>query len=263
MQLTAQQLNHFETFGFLVFRKLLSPDETRQYSAQFTAGLDDWLDAPFDGTAGHYASLMEEVSPFISGLADDPRFADVAEQLLGKESLAIAVDGNYLVGNTGWHPDTASLDYKGVKFCIYPDRLDRHTGALRVIPGSHQEPLHSMIVGDSVKEYGLAPDELPAHVFDSEPVDVLAFNVGLWHAAFGGAPGRRQGVVVYYEDPDTPDAAEAITAQMKGNHAIYSQRGRRMYGDYWRSRPGPRHQRWLRRLDELGVLETPPEPAPS
>ena len=36
-----------------------------------------------------------------------------------------------------------------------------------------------------------------------------------------------------------------------------SQRVRPMYGDHWRSIDDPRHQRWLRRLDELGVLETP------
>ena len=164
-----------------------------------------------------------------------------------------------MVGDTRWHPDTASLDYRGIKFCIYPDRLGRGTGALRVIPGSHREPLHGMIARDPGEAYGIPPEELPAHVFESEPGDVLAFDVGAWHASFGGAPGRRQGVIVYYEDPETPAATEAVVAQMRGNHQIFAGRKRRMYGDHWRSLPGKRRQRWLRRLDELGVLDTPTE----
>jgi len=127
---------------------------------------------------------MEESSPFIAALADDPRFADVSEQLLG-----IAVDGNYMVGDTGWHPDALSLDYSGVKFCIYPDPLNAQNGALRVIPGSHREPLHSAIENDPQAAYDLRPEQMPAHVFASEPGDVLVFNIGLWHAAFGGWPG--------------------------------------------------------------------------
>lgn len=258
MRLTQQQFAHFHTFGFLVFRQLLSPEEMAQYSQQFNAGLDSWLDEPpYDGQTRHYGSLMEEHSPFIAGLADDPRFGDVAEQLLGKPALGIAVDGNYLVGDTGWHPDTASLDYSGVKFCIYPDPLEADNGALRVIPGSHREPLHSSIERDPQTAYDLTPEQMPAYAFASQPGDVLVFNVGLWHAAFGGKPGRRQGVVVYYEDPDTAAATEAIVDQMHGNQKHFSGLGQPMYGSYWRGIADARHQRWLARLDELGVLETP------
>jgi len=256
MQLTEQQTNHFETFGFLVFRQLLSAREMETYSREFSAGHDAWLEEPYDRTKRHYATLMEAASPFIAGLADDPRFGDVAEQLLGKKSIGIAVDGNYMEGDTGWHPDTGSLDYMGIKFCIYPDKLDADSGALRVIPGSHREPYHSQIARDPDETYGVSAAQLPAYVFESDPGDVVAFNVGLWHGAFGGAAGRRQGVVVYYEDPDTPGATKAIVSQMKGNHSIYSKCGRRMYGEHWRSIQEPRHQRWLRRLDELEVLET-------
>jgi hypothetical protein len=259
MHLTQEQLNHFQTFGFLIFRQLLSPDETALYSQQFNAGLDAWLDAlPYDGRSRHYASLMEEASPFIAGLADDPRFAQVSEQLLGKPTIGIAVDGNYMVGDTQWHPDTASLDYSGVKFCIYPDPLTAQSGALRVIPGSHREPLHSSIERDIEAAYGIAASEVPAFAFASEPGDVLAFNVGLWHAAFGGKPGRRQGVVVYYGDPDTPAATAGVVEQMRGNHSLYSGKGKAMYGPEWRSVDNPRHQRWLARLAELDVLEMPP-----
>ena len=44
MQLSEQQLNHFETFGFLVFRQLLSPAEMERYSEEFDAGMAAWLE---------------------------------------------------------------------------------------------------------------------------------------------------------------------------------------------------------------------------
>ena len=258
MHLTDQQLAHFHTFGFVVFRQLLTPAEMNLYDQQFNAGLDAWLDAcPHDGKARHYASLMEGASPFIAGLADDPRFADVAEQLLGKAALGIAVDGNYMVGDTGWHPDTHSLDYAAVKFCIYPDPLTGANGALRLVPGSHREPLHSQMPRDPQQALGLAPDQIPAYAFASNPGDVLAFNVGLWHGAFGGGNHRRQGVLVYYEDPTTPEATQALVQQMRGNHGLFTGKGRPMYGPHWRAVDNARHQGWLQRLAELDVLETP------
>jgi hypothetical protein len=259
LRLTKQQLNHYETFGFLVFRQLLTADELARYSADFNTGLDSWTEGgQHDRVKRHYASLMEAESPFIASLADDPRFADVAEQLIGPDAMCIAVDGNYMVGDTDWHPDTSSLDYKAVKFCIYPDPLTANDGALRVIPGSHKDPFHSLIKRETEAEFGVKPDEAPAHVFESQPGDVLVFNVGLWHGAFGGGDHRRQGVLVYYEDPQTPAATEQVEIAMRGNQKMYAGMGRRMYGEHWRSIDNPRHQRWLRRLDDLEVLETPP-----
>jgi hypothetical protein len=99
--------------------------------------------------------------------------------------------------------------------------------------------------------------DLPAYVFDSRPGDVLAFRTSLWHAAFGGGNHRRMATIVYYDDPQTPEAEAEIKKIMTGNHSLYSSQGHRMYTDFYRSNPDPRHQRWVRRLDELGVLETP------
>ena len=257
MQVTEQQLAHFRTFGFAVFRQYLTPQEITRYRDEFDRGLDSWIDGGIhDGKTRHYASLMEETTPFIGGLGRDPRFADVAEQLLERDVICIAVDGNYQVGDTQWHPDTASLEYRGVKFCIYPDPLTASTGALRVLPGSHLEPYHSAIRG-AAKEFGITPDQYPAYAFESNPGDVLALNVGTWHGAFGGDNRRRQGVIVYYEDPQTATATDWVKETMQGNHRIYTGMGREMYTDYWRSLDDPRQQRWIGRLAELGCLETP------
>ena len=239
MQLTVQQLVYFRTFGFLVLRQHLRPDETAIYRREFDAGLNSWIEGgSHDGKTRHYASLMEETTPFVAGLAHDPRFASVAEQLLDTDVLCIAVDGNYQVGDTAWHPDTHTLDYLGVKFCVYPDPLTSANGALRVIPGSHLEPFHSTISHDA-DDFDLSPEQYPAFVFDSNPGDVLAFNVATWHSAFGGGNKRRQGVIVYYEDPRTPEAEAGVSKAMEGNHGIYAGMGRRMYTDYWRTIEDP------------------------
>jgi ectoine hydroxylase-related dioxygenase (phytanoyl-CoA dioxygenase family) len=263
MQLSEQQLAHFRTFGFLVFRQHLNPDEAARFRREFDAGLDSWIEGrDHDGKARQYASLMEETTPFVAGLAHDPRFAAVAEQLLERDILCIAVDGNYQVGDTAWHPDTHTLNYLGVKFCIYPDKLTAANGALRVIPGSHLEPFHSTISRDA-DNYGVAPDQYPAFAFESDPGDVLVFNVATWHAAFGGDNKRRQGIIVYYEDPKTPEATVGVQETMKGNHGFYAGMGRRMYTDFWRSIDDPGHQRWISRLEELDSLETPAPADPS
>ena len=258
MRLSSEQLDHFRTFGFLIFRQLLTVDEMERYSAEFDAAINFWIDGDEgDRQQGHYASFMEEQSPFIATFGDDPRFADVADQLIGPDPMCIAIDGSYRIGDTNWHPDTASLQYRAVKFCIYPDPLSRNEGALRVIPGSHRDPFHSEIEGEPKCAYGVRADEVPAFAIESNPGAVIVFTAGLWHSSFGGADNRRQGVVVFYEDPQTPEATEWVVDAMRANHRLFASKDRQMYGEHWRSVDNPRHQRWLRRLAELDVLETP------
>ena len=267
MQLTQQQLDFFDAFGFLVFRQLLEPAEMKRYLEEFEVGLDSWHNAGrHDGENRHWAPFLDERTPFITSLIDDPRFAGVAEQLLREPVLGVECDGNYYVGDTRWHPDTSSLDWEGVKFAIYGEPLDGSSGALRVVPGSHCEPLHSQIravVNAPHEADGLheaRPDEIPAYVFRSDPGDALVFNVGVWHASFGGGGQRRMGTVTYFEDPKAPKATALIQDVIMMHHRNFSTRygysGQR-FSEYWRSVEDSRHQRWVRRLAEMGVLDTP------
>jgi len=260
MQLSEQQLNHFRTFGFLIFRQLLSSDEVEQYRREFDSGMEAWRNngQQQEGTR-LWAPLMDANTPFISSLLDDPRFADVAEQLLGKPVVGILTDGNYYVGDTQWHPDTVTLE--AIKFTVYLDPLDANSGALRVIPGSHRESLHGQMVrGDTQAVFGVRPDEIPAYVFESKPDDVLVFKMAIWHAAFGGSNHRRMGTVDYYEDPTTPEATLAFQKELGRHVQGYLQKwgsAKQHYPPYWRSINNPRHQRWVRRLAELTLLDNP------
>ena len=135
MKLTEQQLRHFKTFGFVTFRQLLSPEEMGIYNREFDRGLQAWAQhGRHAETYGPCVPLHDSDTPFIASLLDDPRFADVAEQVLETKVLGIWSDASRRFAETPWHTDQVTSKYKAVKFAIYPDPLVSSNGALRVIP---------------------------------------------------------------------------------------------------------------------------------
>ena len=260
MRLTEQQVSYFNTFGFLKFPGLLA-DQIGEIEAAFEGV---WTDhggghngRPHDGTARSCLVPFIDQSERLSRLIDDERIAGIAASLLGEDFNYCSSDGNYYVGDTLWHPDIGSHAYQGIKFAIYCDPLDASNGALRVVPGSHLEPLYSRMARDPLAAFGVQPSEVPAFAFESRPGDVIAFNLALWHAAFGGGRHRRMGTVIFYEDPRTAEATTAVQTSMRGNHGLFARMGRPMYPAYWRAGEHPRRRRTVGRLAELGVLETP------
>ena len=113
-------------------------------------------------------------------------------------------------------------------------------------------------MSDLSSTLGIRPDEVPAFSFVSEPGDALMFNNAIWHAAFGGGDRRRMGTVIYYENPQTPESVANTQLVMGSNHGRQARDwAEQFYPEYWRSIEHPRHQGWVRRLDELEILETP------
>ena len=90
--LAAEQKTHFDVFGFLVIRQLFSPEEVSVITREFEAALleEDW----FLGRAP------------VEFLANDERVHGPIQRLLGPgyESRK-GNDGNFYVGDTGWHAD--------------------------------------------------------------------------------------------------------------------------------------------------------------
>ena len=264
MQLTKQQLNHWKTFGFLVFRQYFSPEEWKTYEREFNEGMEAALERRRIEVIGPCVPQMDSNTPFIASLQDDPRFADVAEQLLGGQVLGLWNDAAWHTGDTGWHSDQVTSKYRALKFVIYPDPLVAGNGALRVIPGSHHESFSTQISKDTVgidvdETYGIRQEEMPAYVFESNPGDVLVFTNALWHASFGGSERRRMGTILFSEYPQTPKSADDIGKIMYKMHKRYSINfGRQFYPDHWRSIDDKRHRHWVRRLKALDMLETPP-----
>jgi len=199
--LTAQQLAHFETFGYLGFPGLL---------ADRAAAIQDAFDAvwathggghngqPHDGTARSVTVQFLDQSEYLSTLLDDHRIHDIATSLLGDDFNYMGSDGNFYVGDTKWHSD--SYGGRGgprhIKIAFYLDPLTRDTGALRVIPGSHRlgDPYADQLereTKDSDTLWGIPGSQVPAQALETVAGDVLVFNHDTKHSAWGGSKRRR------------------------------------------------------------------------
>jgi ectoine hydroxylase-related dioxygenase (phytanoyl-CoA dioxygenase family) len=76
---------------------------------------------------------------------------------------------------------------------LYLDPVRRDSGALRVIPGSHQwgdgfaDGLHTAIHQKPPEAtFGVAPEDVPAVALESQPGDVVVMHQTCKHASFGG-----------------------------------------------------------------------------
>ena len=142
---------------------------------------------------------------YLSSLLDDPRIHDIAAGLLGDDFNYTSGDGNLYVGDTRWHSDGYSGDrIPSIKIAFYLDQVTRDTGAVRVIPGSHRcgevyaDTLQGEI-GESQEKWGVAPDEVPAIVVETEPGDIVVFWHNTKHSAFGGTSRRRMYTMNFFE----------------------------------------------------------------
>jgi len=254
--LTKEQVSHFQAFGFLIFRQLFSADELTIMNAEFDQSLETmYRHAPFDGTKRHWGTMMGPQTPFFASLLEDPRFYEPAEQLYGDDALGAITDANRYVGDSAWHPDTASLHQYGVKFAYYLDKTEAESGALRVVPGSHRDPLHSE-VGRHLSHPEVDIRDVPNYICASEPGDVVAFDVRLWHGSCGGSNDRRMCTSVYYNNPKTPEEEEATRRQARNNPtflAFFDRADDPLYDESWLANVegSPRRQRWIERMREL------------
>lgn len=192
-KLTSQQVDFFDTFGYIVLPGLLA-NEIGWIIDEFTAVFTD-------RNLVHDPTQRTCVVPFIdsreklSTLLDHPKVEGVAASLLGDDFNYVGSDGNYYSGDTGWHSDGFHTVGKFIKIALYLDHVSRDTGALRVIPGSHKVDLvdawDARKARSAVELWGIEQRDVPAFSLDSTPGDVVAFNHNLMHAAFGGSSQRR------------------------------------------------------------------------
>jgi len=197
--LSAQQLNAFHTFGFLKFPGLLK-DQIKEIQDGFENVFGErgggHAGQSHDGTARSCVVPFIDQSTRLSALLDDPHINGIASSILGDDFNYMGSDGNFYVGDTGWHSDGWSAQVKHLKIAFYLDPLTRETGALRVIPGSHQiqdsfaQALQKDL-GRSQDVFGMPGRDVPSVALDITPGDVLVFNHNVKHAAFGGGNRRR------------------------------------------------------------------------
>jgi hypothetical protein len=161
------------------------------------------------------------------------------------------------------HVDPAK-DCFGVKFCVYLDPLTADNGALRIIPGSHRDPLHSALREMRASPSSLAPETMPCHVCESTPGDVIAFDMRASHAAFNGFNGRRLCTVLFYATPKNDAEVAGARWRVVGNCRGMLERSDPedllFHADWLANRNGSSERAYsISRLRELGFLHVPTE----
>lgn len=265
--LSQEQRAYFETFGFVVRKALFAADEMARIGREFDEVLDqDRQGQPFDGAKRQAVLGFIEKRPLLSALAEDDRIYGPIEQLLGEGFVWIGSDGNLYVGDTGWHPDGSNLGYGRIKVAFYLDAVRADSGCLRVIPGSHREPLHGALAslrerrndpGSSETAFGVAQHEIPYFPLESDPGDVVFFNQNTWHASFGGRTGRRMFTLNFGAPPRAAEHVAYLERTYQSNlqHAQRMQHtpSTRVYEESFLSSDSPRIRAMVAKLVELGM----------
>ena len=256
--LTQMQITNFEVFGFAILRNFLTPEEIAIAGEEFNIGF-----ARARATTQqrgirkqfNWSNLGPE-SPFLGTLLEDRRFLASAEQLFAGEAIGHYANGNIFSGDrTEWHPDTAQLARRSIKFAFYLQPLDETSGALRFIPGSHKAPLHSDIRKVRLKETnegvidedGESVDEMPAFIARSRPGDVIAFDSRVWHASWGGGNGRKMCSVGYFAAPTTAEEEDIVRQIARDEASLVKAFPLVRRPDHWIANVGksPVRKKWI------------------
>ena len=256
--LTQEQINHFDAFGFIILRSVFTHAEITALNDEFERGLNAaYADTPFDGSERHWDILTGSNTPFFASLPEDPRYYEVAEQLFGDDCFPIASDANRYTGNTGWHPDhfiDVSKDTFGIKIAHYLDPVDTETGALRVVPGSHRDPLYTNLEKRIKAKETEDIRDIPCYICKSEPGDLVAFDLRLWHASYGGSSGRRMCTVCYYVSPKGPEEEKGL--RWRADNCVKALAPKPFINPHWAQNVGgnEKRARWLQQLETYGFM---------
>ncbi len=201
--LTSEQKAHFDVFGFLILRQAFSPEEIEKITSEAGTIWSEHRKKCPSQDEELSSDEFVELRPTLINLLVDDRIHGTIEGLLGPNFIFAGSEGQVTSHRYhGWHTDRPGdeeeLSYQRIKVMIYLDPLDKDSGCLRVIPGSHQLPLHGQIEPqehhqheDHVKPFDITGPDMPGFPLECRPGDVIFFNHSLWHGMFNGTKGRR------------------------------------------------------------------------
>lgn len=261
------EIQFFRTHGFLHLRGFLGERETAQLRADVMDGLGSNYPLPTEplaeatGYDGYYVPLMGPRSATSRALTSGPRLLQLATNLLDSSVLPKPAKGIMYRDASPWHSDSGNPELRAVKMVVYFKPLRADTGALRVLPGSHH-PGHSDRLDAYREEHPVARplDEAaeaadwPGVVLETEPGDLVVFDVHLWHASLFGRD-RTQWSVSYAALPrSAPEEAAVhhyVSSFLSADHR-YDRREFPYYDPKWRGddRPG-----FAQAMAELGLLD--------
>ena len=220
MNLSQEQHNFFDTFGYLAFPKLFSGDEIGWIAEEFEKVLDNHGSGrAHDGSSRTMIVPTIDHSERLCTLLEDRRIIGIAGDILGADFNYASGDGNYYSGDTGWHPDGGYPELFAIKMAFYLDPVGRDTGCLRVLPGSHKADSmwrNGTVDPREVEKLGIAPSELPGNVaLETEPGDLVVFDHNTWHASFGGSTRRRMFTMNLHKRGKTDEELERVDGYLK------------------------------------------------
>jgi hypothetical protein len=271
--ITDEHVDHYRTFGFVILRRQLDGHVVERLSAEMDAAFRVALGPRYDerpdsgGISGHYLPAMSCRSTPVS-LQIVEQLHPVARRLLGSDVLPAPAEAILLFDRAPWHDDTG-FEVTAVKFAAYLEPLDAGNGALRVLPGSHGDPFAGLarmfdrrVTAQTAADVVQAVERLPSFVCDTEPGDVIAFDLRLLHASIHGRD-RRQWTVTYYRDPVSPEETREVRAALLdevaadyGSWGEYDPREYPFFDPEWiAGLEGTWRARTVARLRELGVLD--------
>lgn len=227
MKLTQAELAYFETFGYLCLPGCLSneiEEITRRFEKIWDAHGGGHFGQEHDGKQRSALLPFIDIDEYLSSLIDHPRLDGIASSILGDDYNYTSSDGNFYVGDTGWHSDGYGLSkYTSIKMAMYLDPVGSESGCLRVIPGSHHvgdsfgDVLNNAVPSSKKANYeeiwGVTGRDIPSVHLNSKPGDLVVFNHSLKHASFGGGDKRRMFTINYqkrHDDKDIDDLKEDI-----------------------------------------------------
>lgn len=256
--LTAEQVAHYEAFGFLMLRKLFSAEEAALMKREAEEIFDEDRGRPFAGETSEFIQRFFERRPFLFSMLDDDRIYNIGVDLLGPDFVLDQTEGRLRVEPTPWHGGDFSESGLGwIKIGVYLDPLTRETGSLRVVPGSHilHEPdllasLRKLDVDPVFRPFGMTPEEIPSVALEVEPGDIVVFTECVLHAAYGGRPGRHQHSINFFSNPTTDAQIEEVKAIHAKTHSMVRPSVATLNSDR------PRIRRMISRLVEFGFEPT-------
>jgi len=252
MELTQQQKSFFETFGFLSFPGLI-----KDSVGEVIAAFEGVFAARGGGHAGkpHLGNARSCIVPFIDqherlcALLDDPRILAIGDSLLGDDFNYMGSDGNFYVGDTGWHSDGWHTVEKHLKIAFYLDPLTKDSGCLRVVPGSHRvgdnyAAALQQHLGGSEEAWNKHGRDIPAYALETNPGDVVVFNHNTKHAAFNGSANRRM-FTINLAQHYTEERLPALRDYIAGSARFWIER---TYGEKMMRTAGPARMRHLQQV---------------
>jgi hypothetical protein len=194
--MTQEEIRHFETLGFVHYRKFFSPEEVNKLSSAFDSAMErarKGAPAPVAGES------RQQVVPFFDydpetfyPLLDDERIMDVFSTLMGEDFILTVSEGILHTGGSGWHHDACGPEgFFSMRAAMYLDRLNFEDGCLNVIPGSHFKEYRESLA-QHMNEIGVRPEDIPGrYPLINEPGDIIFMNHKTYHSSLSDTPGRR------------------------------------------------------------------------